>query len=68
MGSIKHGQCLNQIDDSFQEALCSMKSVKKHVYVFVVQLMGQRGRGGGLFYLMTLSGAKIVCVCIYIYV
>ena len=47
MGSIKFGQCLNQIGDSFQEALCSLKSVKKHVYVFVVQLMGQREREGG---------------------
>jgi len=57
MGSIKCGQCL--IGDSFQEALCSMKSVKKHVYVFVVQVMGW---GGELFYLMTLSVAKIIYI------
>jgi len=43
--------------------------VQKHVYVFVVQLMGQRegGRGEELFYLMTLSVAKIIYIYIYIY-
>jgi len=42
MGSIEYEQCLNQIGDSSQEALCAMKSLKKHVCVFVVWFMRQR--------------------------